>query len=84
MHQKHPPVKASIGKSSFLHHLPSAILFPHLFPAQQPPKNGPAPTIRKDGQLIRVLDIDSPRKSRFDEVDQVYLEQFVQALLPFL
>jgi putative methionine-R-sulfoxide reductase with GAF domain len=40
--------------------------------------------IRKDGQLIGILDIDSPRKSRFDEVDQVYLEQFVQALLPFL
>ncbi|RNB84036.1 GAF domain-containing protein [Brevibacillus nitrificans] len=40
--------------------------------------------IRKDGELIGVLDIDSPRKSRFDEVDQVYLEQFVQALLPFL
>lgn len=36
------------------------------------------------GQSIGVLDIDSPRKSRFDEVDQVYLEQFVQALLPFL
>jgi L-methionine (R)-S-oxide reductase len=31
-------------------------------------------------ELIGVLDIDSPSLNRFDELDQCYLEQFVQAL----
>ncbi|NOU91539.1 GAF domain-containing protein [Paenibacillus sp. LMG 31460] len=31
-------------------------------------------------ELVGVLDIDSPIKSRFDEIDQQYLEQFVQKL----
>ncbi|NQX70134.1 GAF domain-containing protein [Paenibacillus alba] len=31
-------------------------------------------------ELIGVLDIDSPKLSRFDETDQRYLEQFVQKL----
>ncbi|MDZ5472533.1 GAF domain-containing protein [Bacillus sp. 31A1R] len=38
----------------------------------------------KDGELIGVLDIDSPEKNRFDELDQVKLEEFVQALVKFL
>jgi L-methionine (R)-S-oxide reductase len=38
----------------------------------------------KDGQLIGVLDIDSPIKNRFDEVDQQYLEKFVETLVTFL
>ena len=33
-----------------------------------------------DGQLIGVLDIDSPMLNRFNETDQKYLEQFVQIL----
>ncbi|MEB9504656.1 GAF domain-containing protein [Bacillus anthracis] len=37
--------------------------------------------IIKDGNVIGVLDIDSPEKSRFDEVDQRYLEKFVETLL---
>ena len=40
--------------------------------------------IVKDGQLLGVLDIDNPRKNRFDEIDQAYLEKFVQALVRFL
>ncbi|KZE44142.1 histidine kinase [Brevibacillus parabrevis] len=40
--------------------------------------------IVKDGQLLGVLDIDSPRKNRFDEIDQACLEKFVQALVRFL
>ena len=36
--------------------------------------------IIKDGNVIGVLDIDSPEK-RFDEVDQRYLEKFVETLL---
>lgn len=36
--------------------------------------------IIKDGQLLGVLDIDSPLKGRFDELDQVFLERFVQVL----
>src|SRR6185437_14394639 len=32
----------------------------------------------KDGQLLGVLDIDSPRENRFDELDQKYLEAFAQ------
>lgn len=34
-----------------------------------------------DGKLIGVLDIDSPIKDRFDELDKVYLEKFVSILL---
>ncbi|MBG9840498.1 GAF domain-containing protein [Bacillus tropicus] len=37
--------------------------------------------IIKDGDVIGVLDIDSPEKNRFDEVDQRYLEKFVETLL---
>ena len=32
------------------------------------------------GELIGVLDIDSPSLNRFDDVDQRYLEQFVQKI----
>ncbi|PGZ56185.1 GAF domain-containing protein [Bacillus anthracis] len=37
--------------------------------------------IIEDGNVIGVLDIDSPEKNRFDEVDQRYLEKFVETLL---
>ncbi|SCC63264.1 GAF domain-containing protein [Bacillus wiedmannii] len=37
--------------------------------------------IVKEGTIIGVLDIDSPEKNRFDEVDQRYLEKFVETLL---
>ncbi|MBZ4224937.1 GAF domain-containing protein [Bacillus wiedmannii] len=37
--------------------------------------------IVKEGTVIGVLDIDSPEKNRFDEVDQRYLEKFVGTLL---
>ncbi|HFJ9440494.1 MULTISPECIES: GAF domain-containing protein [Bacillus] len=37
--------------------------------------------IVKEGIVIGVLDIDSPEKNRFDEVDQRYLEKFVETLL---
>lgn len=36
--------------------------------------------IVKDGELLGVLDIDSPLKSRFDEQDQAFLEHFVDVL----
>jgi GAF domain-containing protein len=36
--------------------------------------------IIKNGQLIGVLDIDSPEKNRFDELDERKLEEFVEAL----
>lgn len=35
----------------------------------------------KDGRLIGVLDIDSPIKNRFDDIDQQYLEEAVHILL---
>ncbi|WP_026693644.1 GAF domain-containing protein [Peribacillus kribbensis] len=38
----------------------------------------------KDGQLLGVLDIDSPEKNRFDEEDQKYLELFVKELCAHL
>ncbi|AUO11523.1 GAF domain-containing protein [Priestia megaterium] len=38
----------------------------------------------KDGNLLGVLDIDSPIKNRFDEIDQQYLEEFVKELTSFL
>ena len=40
--------------------------------------------IVKDGQLLGVLDIDSPIKNRFDEIDQQYLEEFFKELTSFL
>ncbi|MFD0694583.1 GAF domain-containing protein [Paenibacillus sp. GCM10027628] len=36
--------------------------------------------ILKGSELLGVLDIDSPIKNRFDEIDQRYLEQFVEVL----
>lgn len=36
--------------------------------------------IVQNGNLIGVLDIDSPLKGRFDEVEQSFLEQFVNIL----
>ncbi|MBA2873826.1 GAF domain-containing protein [Thermaerobacillus caldiproteolyticus] len=38
----------------------------------------------KNGEVIGVLDIDSPMKNRFDEVDQYYLEKFVETLVASL
>jgi len=38
----------------------------------------------KDGQLIGVLDIDSPIKERFSEEDQAGLEHFTNALLQYI
>ncbi|WP_102274251.1 GAF domain-containing protein [Cytobacillus massiliigabonensis] len=38
----------------------------------------------KNGQIIGVLDIDSPEKNRFDELDQQKLEEFVDVLIKFL
>ena len=38
----------------------------------------------KDGQLIGVLDIDSPEKDRFDELDQQKLEEFVAVLVEYI
>lgn len=38
----------------------------------------------KEGKLFGVLDIDSPEKNRFDELDQKYLEDFSEVLVSFL
>lgn len=38
----------------------------------------------KDSTLIGVLDIDSPEKNRFDEIDQKELEDFTQILVSYL
>ncbi|WP_055105157.1 GAF domain-containing protein [Paenibacillus ihumii] len=38
----------------------------------------------KDGELLGVLDIDSPVTSRFDELDREQLEQFVEELVRHL
>ncbi|OEH91805.1 GAF domain-containing protein [Bacillus solimangrovi] len=37
--------------------------------------------IIKDNRVIGVLDIDSPEKDRFDEVDQKFLQLFVDELI---
>ncbi|AUZ39861.1 MULTISPECIES: GAF domain-containing protein [Bacillus] len=36
--------------------------------------------IRVDGKIVGVLDIDSPVKNRFDEIDEKYLTQFAEKL----
>jgi GAF domain-containing protein len=38
----------------------------------------------KNGQIIGVLDIDSPEKNRFDEMDQEKLEEFVDVLMEYI
>lgn len=38
----------------------------------------------KNGEVIGVLDIDSPEKNRFDEIDQENLEEFVRELMRFI
>lgn len=40
--------------------------------------------IVKDGELVGVLDIDSPIKDRFDNDDKTGLEQFVKALIQYI
>ncbi|WP_042354785.1 GAF domain-containing protein [Bacillus rubiinfantis] len=40
--------------------------------------------IVKEGKLIGVLDIDSPKTNRFDALDQEQLEEFVSVLVNFL
>ena len=34
-----------------------------------------------EGKPVGVMDLDSPIKSRFDEIDQKYLEEFVKILI---
>ena len=41
------------------------------------------PIILRD-EIYGVLDIDSPIKNRFDEIDQEYLEKYVEALKQYL
>jgi L-methionine (R)-S-oxide reductase len=38
----------------------------------------------KEGKLVGVLDIDSPEKNRFDDLDQKMLEEFVEILIQSL
>jgi L-methionine (R)-S-oxide reductase len=38
----------------------------------------------KDGELLGVLDIDSPEKNRFDELDQKQLEELTAILVEYL
>ncbi len=38
----------------------------------------------KNGVVIGVLDIDSPIKNRFDEIDEQYLQRFVETLVQHL
>ncbi|MCZ0703213.1 GAF domain-containing protein [Natronobacillus azotifigens] len=40
--------------------------------------------VHKNGEIYGVLDIDSPIKDRFDQLDQEYLEQFVVKLEKYL
>ena len=40
--------------------------------------------LMKDGKLLGVLDIDSPEKNRFDELDQVQLEEITAILVDHL
>ncbi|HEY4553348.1 MAG TPA: GAF domain-containing protein [Bacillaceae bacterium] len=38
----------------------------------------------KNGELLGVLDIDSPEKNRFDDTDRAGLEKFAETLVSFL
>lgn len=40
--------------------------------------------VMKDSEVMGVLDIDSPSLDRFDEIDQHYLEVFVQTLEKYI
>jgi L-methionine (R)-S-oxide reductase len=41
------------------------------------------PLITND-KLVGVLDIDSPSKNRFDEIDEAFLEEFVDTLMHYI
>lgn len=38
----------------------------------------------KNNKVLGVLDIDSPQKDRFDEIDQEYLEKIVEVLVSYM
>ena len=38
--------------------------------------------IIREGEVLGVLDVDSPEKARFDHVDREWLERLVQAVIP--
>lgn len=40
--------------------------------------------IRHNGEVVAVLDIDSPLKNRFSTVDQLYLEKLIKTIEPYL
>lgn len=40
--------------------------------------------IIRNGELLGVLDIDSPVKNRFDQIDQLYLEEVIKKLVDIL
>lgn len=40
--------------------------------------------IKKDGKVIGVLDIDSPKTNTFDETDRVYLEKYVDKMNQYI
>lgn len=55
--------------------------FPGHIPCDEASKSEIVVPMYWRGDIIGVLDIDSPMKARFDETDETYLETFVEILM---
>ncbi|WP_453994406.1 GAF domain-containing protein [Bacillus nitroreducens] len=60
--------------------VPDVHLFPGHIACDSASQSEIVVPIMKNGEVFGVLDIDSPIKDRFDEVDQQCLEEFVKVL----
>ena len=58
--------------------VPDVHLFPGHIACSSESKSEIVVPVRKDGEIIAVLDIDSTERNTFDDIDQHYLEQIIQ------
>ncbi|WP_027409635.1 GAF domain-containing protein [Anoxybacteroides tepidamans] len=61
--------------------VPDVHLFPGHIACDAASRSEIVVPMMKNGCVIGVLDIDSPIKNRFDDIDRYYLEKFVEALI---
>lgn len=73
---------AAANKESIV--VPDVNLFPGHIACDAASQSEIVIPIMKDGNLLGVLDIDSPITDRFDDIDKEYLEKFVHSLIKYL
>jgi GAF domain-containing protein len=62
--------------------VPDVLAFPGHIACDAASRSEIVVPILSNGQLVGVLDVDSPEKSRFDDEDRAGLEEFVRVLTP--